>query len=236
LAAVGTSHAALLDEGNGQLYDNVTDLVWQQNANLAATNTFGLSGIDTNGRMTWGTAQNWIAAMNANDYLGHSDWMLPSVSPVNGKSFNYNYSIDGTTDRVYNITSSASPLSYMYYVNLGLKAPMSPLDDSPQPDFGVFRNGTWGGQADIGIVKNLQSNGYWTSTAYDPVPGYVWYFDTQFGAQGGGTQYYYGLNAWAVRPADAGDIAAAIPEPETYLMLLAGLGLLGFVARSRKYS
>ena len=50
------------------------------------------------------------------------------------------------------------------------------------------------------------------------------------------TQYYYGLNAWAVRPADAGDIAAAIPEPETYLMLLAGLGLLGFVARSRKYS
>jgi len=27
---------------------------------------------------------------------------------------------------------------------------------------------------------------------------------------------------------------AAIPEPETYAILLAGLGLLGFVARRRK--
>jgi len=35
----------------------------------------------------------------------------------------------------------------------------------------------------------------------------------------------------------AGSIAfqiTAIPEPETYAMLLAGLGLLGFMARSRK--
>jgi hypothetical protein len=28
-------------------------------------------------------------------------------------------------------------------------------------------------------------------------------------------------------------VAAAIPEPETYGMLLAGLGLLGFIARRR---
>lgn len=30
------------------------------------------------------------------------------------------------------------------------------------------------------------------------------------------------------------DVAAVIPEPETYAMLMAGLGLLGFVARRRK--
>jgi len=30
------------------------------------------------------------------------------------------------------------------------------------------------------------------------------------------------------------NLAAAVPEPETYAMLLAGLGLVGFVARNRK--
>jgi hypothetical protein len=31
-------------------------------------------------------------------------------------------------------------------------------------------------------------------------------------------------------------ITAAVPEPETYAMMLAGLGLLGFVARRRRTS
>jgi hypothetical protein len=31
-----------------------------------------------------------------------------------------------------------------------------------------------------------------------------------------------------------GYLLTAVPEPETYAMLLAGLGLMGFVARRRK--
>ena len=56
------------------------------------------------------------------------------------------------------------------------------------------------------------------------------YFDTLNGYQGGSYQFYE-LYAWAVRPSD---VAAPIPEPETYAMMLAGLALLGVVARRRK--
>lgn len=45
--------------------------------------------------------------------------------------------------------------------------------------------------------------------------------NTGISPEGGGS--YYTLN-----------ITAAVPEPETYSMLLAGLGLLGFAARHRK--
>jgi hypothetical protein len=30
------------------------------------------------------------------------------------------------------------------------------------------------------------------------------------------------------------DVVSSVPEPETYAMLLAGLGLLGFIVRRRK--
>ena len=40
--------------------------------------------------------------------------------------------------------------------------------------------------------------------------------------------------SWVLRGADIGQIASPVPEPETYAMLLAGLGLIGFTARRRK--
>lgn len=51
--------------------------------------------------------------------------------------------------------------------------------------------------------------------AYIPAVGYIDYVNT-----------HYIPSNWHV--------TAAIPEPETYAMLLAGLGLLGFTARRRK--
>jgi hypothetical protein len=75
-------------------YDDRLNITWLADANLAATNTFGVAGICLDnippcpsagplGSMDWYVAQDWIAAMNSASYLGVNNWRLPSAD-VNG--------------------------------------------------------------------------------------------------------------------------------------------------------
>lgn len=75
---VSPVQAVLILRGTGLVYDTDLDVTFQQDANLAATMTFGVSGIDSSGWMTWSVANAWIAAMNSADYLGYHDWRLPA--------------------------------------------------------------------------------------------------------------------------------------------------------------
>ncbi len=133
---------------NNAVYDDVLNITWLANANLAVTNQFGLSlstsvsddtanTVGSTGRMTWNNANAWITAMNndgSNGYLGVDTWRQPEVNAVNGSSFNTTFTYDGSTDSGYNISapvnatsnpfgqspgSTASELSYHYYNNLG---------------------------------------------------------------------------------------------------------------------
>jgi hypothetical protein len=118
----------------------------------------------------------------------------------------------------------------MYYVNLGLKGRYNP-DGSSRSDFGVNGNGMTGGQKDVGLVKNLQSNVYWSGTAYAPSPAVIaWDFDTFSGVQVNSFQSN-GFFAWAVRPGDV--TVAAVPVPGSVALLAGGLALLGVVTRRR---
>jgi hypothetical protein len=222
----GASQAALNDRGGGLLYDDVLNVTWLQDANYAKT-----SGYDSDGLMTWSQAMTWAENLSYVDTVRNvtwSDWRLPIVKPVNGISFNLSFLPAGTSDYGFNITSPASELSYMYYVNLRLKGYYN-TSGQYQPDFGVFGSESYGGQKDVGLVKNLQSFGYWSGTEFPGYSGGSFGFGTYDGGQGHFGQDV-GLFAWAVRPGDV----AAVPEPETYGLMLAGLGVLAVARRKRR--
>ena len=81
-----------------------------------------------------------------------------------------------------------------------------------------------------GSFQNMGSSVYWLGSEYAPDPDYAWVFNAGNGFQDAGYKGYQ-FHSLAVRP---GDVMAAVPEPETYMMLLLGLGAVGAVARRRK--
>jgi len=232
LLAANMAQAALHDQGNGMIYDDVLNITWQQNANLAASNTFGVSGINADGTMSWNTAQSWIAAMNAANYLGYHDWRLPKLTPVNGVAFDYNVNpnaltpdinaYDGSADFGFHTAGTNSELGNLFYATLGNPGVCSTIG---QPT--GCENGMTVPLSNVGPFQNLAPVGFWigTPSPWDRGDGAeAWVFHFRDGGQDP-NPYTDQLSVWAVRP---------VPEPETYALMLAGLGLVGFAARRRR--
>jgi hypothetical protein len=195
------------------LYDTVLDITWLRSAG---------SGSD----LSWSESQAWVANLNLGGFTG---WRLPALRPVNGTEFQYGFSNNGTADEGYAKTDvgwgTASELGHLFYVTLGNKGQCQPNDAAPgecqiQEGYGLTNTGTFQG---------LSSGYYWFDLLYAPYPLAAWAFTTKRGQQ-----FYDGKNfpwyAEAVRP---GDVAAAVPEPQSLALMLAGVVGVAVALRQR---
>jgi len=83
-----------------------------------------------------------------------------------------------------------------------------------------------------GLGWTLGAGTYWLAAVANP--GFSGGWDTALRPGRPATDAAFDIPGWSLSTVNpAARITTAVPEPETYTMLLAGLGLLGFLARRR---
>lgn len=210
MSLVSPVHAALIDRGNGLIYDTDLDITWLQDANYAKT-----SGYDSDGQMTWQEALGWADQL---EYGGYSDWRLPKIESQYG---DLTFAYDGTGALGYNITSQDNELAYMFYVNLG---GIGTYDEA-----GNFTHNA-GFTGPIPIL-NLHDSAQWyfsgNRVETPEYAGYTWVFNMLVGYNNWtsvNSEWY----VWAVR--DGNVLATPIPAS----LWLFGSGLIGLIVSARK--
>ena len=179
IAAVGTAQLGVFTPGPGGgtstpiayvvlspdgiiVRDTLNRISWLADADLAATNRFGLpvcndttdpkTCVNASGSMSYQAAVAWVAAMNAATYLGHTNWQLPTTPSTDNSC-----PFIGPHGESFGFNCVASALGSLYYDVLGLKAPNTAV---PIP-------------ADtVGPFSNFQPYLYWSQTNTTGSSGY----------------------------------------------------------------
>ena len=197
LGMIQLVQAKLIDRGGGLIYDTDLDITWLYDVNYVNTTGYDdmLYGFNTNGSLSWADAVTWAKNLEYRDTVRDvtwDDWRLPKRLPVNPLGYNLNFSLDGSTDWGYNVTSPNSEMAYMYYVNLGNLGYFDKSGTGPQSEWGLQNTGPF---------VNLQPIYNWSGTDYPPGTGCPWAFNFRNGEQSlssaGGMAW-----AWAVRDGD----------------------------------
>lgn len=173
-----------------------------------------------NGQISWWAAKGFVNYLNSINYGGSDNWRLPTVTDIgpvgcyagnNGSDCGYNVATNGT--------NAGDELAELYYAELEGKGAIS-TSGAAQTGFGLPNTNTF---------DNEQLY-YWSGTENPLSNTQALMFYTSNGEQGSFTKVGVSRYVWAVT---SGQISA-VPEPESFVMLLAGLGMLGFATRRKQ--
>lgn len=218
----GTSHAALQGRDlNGSIdsfeayYDTDLNITWLADANYALTsrNGYAENGRLTSGAMSWITSHLMVNTLIISDNFNHisyDNWRLPSALNQDG------------TGTCTGSNCTGSEMGHLFYTELGGVAGQS-IHTTHNANYSFFSNIMPSG-------PDLRPSHYWMTILGGPEGGggaFNMYTGHQEGRYCCDNLFY----VWAVSDGDVG--IAAIPEPETYAMMLAGLALVGVAARRR---
>ncbi|PJB35335.1 MAG: hypothetical protein CO107_10840 [Deltaproteobacteria bacterium CG_4_9_14_3_um_filter_51_14] len=210
--SIGTrAHAALEARGNGTMvYDTDRGITWLADAKLPASIQFGVSGIDSGGWMTWDTANAWIAAMNAANYLGFHSWRLPSALNSNGTGPCWD------TEANPICGDGDSEPQHLFYSELGGSRNRR-ITESADPDVALFSN--------IETIIWLADESPITPTTHA----------MSFSFFRGGQAINSKGTMNGVWPVLDGD-PAIVPEPASAVLVCLSLGFFGCVSRTWRMS
>ena len=195
---------------NGEtVYDVVNHVTWLADADLHARQRFGISlcgdpsadpCINASGIMDYPSATAWILAMNNANYLGHSNWQLPTT-PFTDPT---RCAEKGPPGNSFGFGCDANALGYRYHKALGFQAPNTAVPMPPNR---------------VGPFRNFQPDLYWSSSSGgDGLTGSIATFNSASGAQGGGT----GSDFLYILPMILGEIPGTPPASGTGLQVNPG--------------
>jgi hypothetical protein len=127
------------------IYDSESGVTWLADANLPATNRFGIPVctasraepcINASGSMGYKSAVAWVSAMNAAAYLGHTTWQLPT-SPKTDTGCTKT----GPNGNSFGFACAKNAMGALYYQVLGIKAPNTavPIPKNTASPFANFQ-------------------------------------------------------------------------------------------------
>jgi len=187
-------NAALIDRGNGLIYDDDLDITWLADANYAMT-----SGYDSDGRMTWQKATDWTVQLS---FGGFSDWRLPYTPLIDSSCSMYTETDIGGGN--YGSYCTGSEMGHLYYDELSGTID-APITQSGDPDLSLFSN-----------IQDMTSRNYWSSEKMPWGEPFGFQFFNGSTNYGGDTNGWY---AWAVHDGDIG----AVPIPSAVWLFGSGL-------------